>query len=166
MLFAVPGFYYFGCARERLAEFSVCLWSTISFFLFNGSSVMWEGGFAVGPRYLLPMLPFMTLSLTFFIEKWGAQWWAKALVAFLTIWSVLFVWAETIGGQSFPDWTLNPLFNYSLPKLLRGDIARNWGTIAGLPGWGSLLPLAVILGILFWQLRVSLLRGRDLVQNT
>ena len=86
-------------------------------------------------------------------------------MGFLTLWSVLFVWTETIGGQSFPDWTGNPLFNYSLPRLLRGDIARNWGTIAGLSGWASLLPLAVILGILLWQLRVSLLRGRVLAQD-
>ena len=149
LLLAIPGFYTF---RKRRPEFLLCLWATISFFLFNGSSVMWEGGYAVGPRYLLPMLPFMTLSLTFFIEEWGTQRWAKALTAFLTVWSVLFVWAETIGGQSFPDWTLNPLFDYSLPRLLRGDIARNWGTIIGLPGWSSLIPLVVMGAFLSWLL--------------
>jgi hypothetical protein len=152
MLLAILGFYYFGRARERWPEFLVCLWSTISFFLFNSSSVMWDGGYAIGPRYVLPMLPFMALSIIFFIEKWGAQRWAKALVAFLTVWSVLFVWAETIGGQSFPDWTRNPLLNYTLPRLLQGDIARNWGTIIGLPGWSSLIPLLVGEALLFWLL--------------
>lgn len=152
MLLAIPGFYFFGRDREHRPEFLVCLWATISFFLFNGSSVMWEGGYAVGPRYVLPMMPFMALALTFFTKHWGRYRWARIAMGFLTLWSVLFVWAETIGGQSFPDWTGNPLFNYSLPRLLRGDIARNWGTIAGLSGWASLLPLAVILGILLWRL--------------
>ena len=52
-----------------------------------------------------------------------------------------------------------PLVNYSLPRLLQGDIARNWGTVAGLPGWASLLPLVVILGLLFWRMGVTLSRA-------
>jgi len=152
MLFAIPGFYYFARARERWPEFFVCLWATISFFLFNGSSVMWEGGYAIGPRYVLPMLPFMALALIFFTVQWGRNGWARVAMGFLTLWSALFVWSETIGGQSFPDWTRNPLFNYSLPRLLRGDIARSWGTIIGLPGWSSLIPLVVGEIVLFWLL--------------
>jgi len=152
LLLAIPGFYYFGRVGERRPEFFVCLWATISFFLLISSSVMWQGGFAVGPRYLVPMLPFMAFPLIFFAEACGRQWWAKVLMGGLTIWSVLFVWAETIGGQSFPDWTLNPLFNYSLPRLMQGDIARNLGTIGGLPGWYSLVPLVVLLSLLLWML--------------
>jgi len=152
MLFAISGFYYFGRARARWPEFFVCLWATISFFLFNGSSVMWQGGYAVGPRYVLPMLPFMALALIFSTEQWGKHGWARVAMGFLTLWSVLFVWAETMGGQSFPDWTTNPLFNYSLPRLLQGDIARNWGTIIGLSGWSSLAPLVVGEAFLFWVL--------------
>jgi len=165
MLLAIPGFYYFGRARANRPEFLVCLWSTVSFFLFNGSSVMWEGGYAVGPRYILPMLPFMALAMVFFAEKWGQHIWAKVTLTFLTLWSVLCVWAETIGGQSFPDWNRNPLFTYSLPRLLQGNIARNWGTIAGLPGWASMLPLAVILGILLWQIRVALTTRQSPVET-
>jgi hypothetical protein len=159
MLLAVPGFVRFGRARQWRPEFLVCLWSTISFFLFNGSSVMWQGGYAIGPRYILPMLPFMALALIFFAEKWGRSRWVRGAMAVLTLWSLLFVWAETLGGQGFPDWTRNPLVNYSLPRLLQGDIARNWGTVAGLPGWASLLPLAVILGLLFWRMGVTLSRA-------
>ncbi|MGQ9626023.1 MAG: hypothetical protein ACUVV0_03850 [Anaerolineae bacterium] len=152
MLFAIPGFYYFGRARSRWPEFCLCLWSAVSFFLFNGSSVMWDGGFAVGPRYILPMLPFMALALIFFAEKAWKYIWARAAIGFLTLWSILFVWAETIGGQSFPDWTLNPLFNYSLPRLVQGDIARNWGTILGFSGWNSLIPLILVELFLLWIL--------------
>jgi hypothetical protein len=59
-------------------------------------------------------------------------------------WSVFAIWTETIGGQAFPDFTPNPLFEFSLPKLLSGDIARNAGMLVGMTGFKSLLPLAVV----------------------
>ena len=35
------------------------------FFFYNSSSIMWWGGFTIGPRYLIPMLPFMVLPIIF-----------------------------------------------------------------------------------------------------
>ena len=115
---------------------------------------MWEGGFAVGPRYLLPMLPFMAIGLG---VAWGeitAHRTGRLVVGALTLWSVAAVWLETISGQSFPDWTPNPLLNYSLPRFVSGDIARNLGMAAGLQGQLSLLPLLVGLaglGLLYFR---------------
>ena len=65
----------------------------------------------------------------------------RAVVVLVCAWSLLAVWSETIGGQSFPDYTANPLFDLSLPKLLSGDVARNAGMVLGLRGWSSLAPL-------------------------
>jgi hypothetical protein len=115
---------------------------------------MWEGGYAIGPRYLLPMLPFLTLGLGAFAAAWGDRVWAQVVAGVLGAWSFLAVWAETIGGQSFPDWRVNPLFNYSLPHLIDGNIARNLGMGIGLSGWSSLLPLAVVLTgwVVAWRL--------------
>jgi hypothetical protein len=59
-------------------------------------------------------------------------------------WSVFAIWAETLGGQAFPDYAANPLFDFSLPKLIAGDIARNSGMLLGLKGWASLAPLVLI----------------------
>ena len=58
------------------------------------------------------------------------------------------VWAQTIGGQSLPDWTPSPLFNYSVPHLTNGNVARNLGMALGLHGLWSLAPLATALLIL------------------
>jgi hypothetical protein len=157
LLLAIVGFWAWWRMRRLRAECVVCLWATISFFLFNGTSVMWQGGFSIGPRYLVPMLPFMSMGLGAFAVSWGKSPWIRRLTAVLTVWSVVVVWAETLGGQGFPDWTLDPLFNYSLPRLAANDIARNLGMALGLRGWASLIPLggglAVMIVLLFWQLR-------------
>ncbi|MEZ4836804.1 MAG: hypothetical protein R2873_33225 [Caldilineaceae bacterium] len=73
-----------------------------SVFLFNASSSMWWGGFAVGPRYLLPMLPWMTLAAAFAVEMWlRSRWSAVALIALLA-WAWAATWAVTLAGQAFP----------------------------------------------------------------
>jgi hypothetical protein len=135
-------------ANSQLPELLVCLGSMLGFILFNGSSVMWDGGYSVGPRYILPMMPFMVFAALFTAERWASTKWGKLIFGILTVWSVLFVWAESIGGQNFPDWSRNPIIEYTLPRLLKGDILRNWGTIIGLPGWLSLLPMGMIAAIL------------------
>jgi hypothetical protein len=152
LLLAIPGFIMWWRQAQYRLEWGVCLWATVSFMLFNGSSVMWQGGFSVGPRYLLPMIPFMTIALGAFLLHWGTRWWARLLALLLGSWSVFAVWAETIGGQSFPDWTPDPLFNYSLPRLMAGDVARNLGMALGLSRLTSLIPLVVMLTLctLFW----------------
>jgi hypothetical protein len=157
LLLAAVGFGVWWRMRRLRAEWAVCLWATVSFFLYNGSSVMWQGGFSIGPRYLVPMLPFMALGLGVLAISCGKSPWVRALAAVLAAWSVVVIWAETLGGQSYPDWTPDPLVNYSLPRLAAGDIARNLGMALGLRGWASLIPLAAGLAamfvLLFWRRR-------------
>jgi len=151
LLMTWPGLYLFWRTRMHRAELVVCGWATTSFMLFNASSAMWQGGFSIGPRYLVPMLPFAAVLLAYGIGGAHRRGWS-AVMAALTAWSLAAIWVETIAGQAFPDYTTNPLFNYSLPKLLAGDVARNLGMIAGLRNGASLAPLAVLVGFLLWQL--------------
>ncbi len=146
LLLAVPGFWWWRRSGEQTAEWTLSLWAVLSFLLFNGSSIMWQGGYAVGPRYLLPMLPFWMLAFAHGLRRvWGSLAGRLATIVLLG-WSLFAVWAETLGGQSFPDWTPNPLFNYSLPYWREGNIARNLGMALGLKGIASLLPVLVVLG--------------------
>lgn len=145
LLLAVPGFIYFWRVKKHRPEFFVSLINVVSFLMFNASSVVWWGGFAVGPRYLIPMLPYLTFSISFFLAKVGRIVWAQVLTYGLVIVSGLVVWTETVSGQSFPDFTPNPLFDYSLPRFLSGDIARNVGMVFGLSRWNSLVPVVIFL---------------------
>jgi hypothetical protein len=144
LLLAVPGFWAMARQRDRRAEWALCLWAVLSFFFFNSSSAMWWAGFSVGPSYLTPMLPYLVVPIVYSLRDYVQRWWHWVLVGLLAIWSFLFVWIETIGGQSPPDLNPNPLWTLSLPAVLRGDIARNWGMLLHLRGPSSLLPLLLL----------------------
>ncbi len=147
LLLAVIGIVLWWQWRRFQAEAIVCTWALVSFLLFNGSSVMWQGGYSVGPRYLVPMIPFLALGFGPLFIHWGQRLTTRIAVGLLAVYSWLVVWIETIGGQNYPDWTQAPLFNYSIPNLLKEDIARNWGMGIGLRGWASLLPILLFLGV-------------------
>jgi hypothetical protein len=141
LLLALPGYAALWRAPERRLELAVLALAPAAFLLFNGSSAMWSGGFGVGPRYLVPCLPFLALAAGFGLAEAWARRPLRPIVVLAAAWSAVAVWAETIAGQSFPDYTPNPLFDLSLPRLASGDLARNLGMFLGLSGWTSLLPL-------------------------
>jgi hypothetical protein len=147
LLWAIPGYVVLWQDPQHRAEFWVLLLAPLSFLCFNAASAMWQGGFAVGPRYLLPSLPFLSLAAGVGL----AQAWRRTILRPAVIatagWSFFAVWAETVAGQAFPDYTSNPLFDLSLPALATGNIARNAGMLLGLAGWSSLMPLALITGV-------------------
>lgn len=160
LLIGLAGFVAWWRTGAHRRELAVCAWAVASFLLFNGSSVMWSGGFGVGPRYLVPMLPFLAFGIGAFIAVWGAQWWARVALGITGAWSFLNVWAQTIGGQSFPQYQANPLLDYSLPELATGNVARNLGMALNLGGWASLLPLALAL-VIATLLIVRSMRGSE-----
>jgi hypothetical protein len=159
LLLFFPGLFLWRQSKKYILEYWVVLASVVGIFLFNASSIMWWGGFAVGPRYMLPMLPFMVLPIVFVFERWENKAWFRLILAFLLIWSFLATWGLTLADQAFPsDSIRNPLLEYALPNWLEGNIARNLGTIAGLPGLWSLVPLVVVLFLLSALVWITLRR--------
>jgi hypothetical protein len=156
LLLAVVGFWPWWATRRLRREWLLCLWAVSAFVLFNASSVMWHGGFGVGPRYLVPMLPFLALGWGGLAARWGQSRALQYLTALLAAYSFVVVWSETIAGQSFPDWSAAPLWQYAVPRLAAGDVARNLGMVLGLRGWSSVLPLAGVLCVMAALLRRQL----------
>jgi hypothetical protein len=146
LLLALPGFGLWWLSGKYRAEFLVALTSVVAIFLFNASSGMWWGGFAVGPRYILLMLPFMALALVFPLLKWGGKIWLWVVYSLLAAWSLVATWGLTLAGQAYPSDTLrNPLLEYALPNWLAGNIARNIGTIMGINGGWSIVAWIILL---------------------
>lgn len=149
LLMGFPGFFLWLKAGRNRTELMIVGLIIVSMFLFNASSIMWWGGFAVGPRYLLPALPFWILLFMFPIQHWGNKRWFKAVFLTLSIISFSAVWGLTLAGQSYPsDTIMNPLVEYAFPNWIKGNIARNVGTLVGLKGFISIAPLLFIIALL------------------
>jgi hypothetical protein len=169
LLLTIPGFILWWRSGEYRRELWVSLATVFIIFWFNSSSIMWWGGFAIGPRYLLPALPFMALAAIFIFRAWHGRPWLRLLVAVMFILSFMATWGLTLAEQAFPPDTIyNPLLDYALPNWLVGNIARNFGTIVGLPGIWSLLPLFIFIGswiALFLLLNNTSSRGLNIDQT-
>lgn len=149
LLLALPGYMVWAMQlhnAEARAVWLVSVTSVLLVTLFNISSVMWWGGFSVGPRYLLPALPFLALPCGVVMARWQGQRWFRVVTAVLLLWSALAVWAMTLADQAFPSDALqNPWRDHVLPAWQNGYLARSLGTILGLQGVLALLPLLALL---------------------
>lgn len=167
LLLAVPGFIVWWRTKRERGAWWVCLWAVVVMLLFDASSAMWWGGFAVGLRYVLPMLPFCLYPIGWLIpilvRNRGATLAATALAAC----SLVLVWSETLAGQGYPpDTVAHPLTEYAWPHLRTGDVARNVGMAFGLHGLWSMLPLvAVLLGISVIGQGVEVIRNARAVRG-
>lgn len=158
LLLVFPGLYWMWRQRKDqrdvLLVIALCVFAL---FTFNASSIMWWGGHTVGPRYLVPMLPFMVMPVIFAFNRLLPLLWGRLLTIILVAASIFAVGALTIAGQSWPPidffpFTVEqmnstfPLADYALPLLMEGNVARNYGGILlDLPGIASLIPLLIAL---------------------
>jgi hypothetical protein len=131
----------------------------LGFVLYVASYLYWSGGDAIGPRFLVPAVPFMILAMAPAFSLWWDRLYGRWALSALVVVSALNVWAQSIGGQYYPpyEWAgriiTNPTFQYSLPLLWKGDVAENYGALLGLQGLASLGPLALIAAGLALTLR-------------
>ncbi|ACL23745.1 conserved hypothetical protein [Chloroflexus aggregans DSM 9485] len=142
LLLALPAYWIGWRWRDRRAEWLVLLLVPLAFLLFYGSSIMWWGGFAAGPRYIVPLIPFLALPASLLI---GYGWHLIGLrVSALGLIGISFVlvWMEATAGQLFPSDAVRATWReYVIPAWQQGDIARNAGMVFNLSGPISLLPL-------------------------
>lgn len=92
------------------------------------------------------MLPWLVWPLGVMIDRLQKSRIGLIGLGLLIATSIVIVWSIAVGGQYYaPDDIAMPLTDYSWPAIAAGDVARNWGMLAGLPGAWSLLPPALIL---------------------
>jgi hypothetical protein len=112
---------------EKRAE-ALLFSSILAFFvLFNVSFNGWHGGWGVGPRYLIPALPFLALPLTLGFQRYFRTTSALAIVSALTMLCFTAVDVQSPVGTSSiaripgrPTLLREPLTEYALPILFTG----------------------------------------------
>ncbi|MDI6785212.1 MAG: hypothetical protein QMD92_00740 [bacterium] len=124
LLLSIPGFYYIYQDKNLRAEFYICLFSTLSFILLNASFAAWHGGYGIGPRYIIPALPFMVFPILFIFNK--NKYYFKIFI-FLSLVSIAIMFLAVIVDPEIPQFIDNPIVDYLLPNILNNNIDYNIG---------------------------------------
>ncbi len=119
LLMALPGIVFFLRKKGWCAEAILCLCSSLFFIMFIASFYAWHGGSAPGPRYLLPIFPFLFLIAGCSIVRFPKTFICTGIVSILINLSI------TIVGVEIPREIGNPLYDVVLKNILAGNVSIN-----------------------------------------
>lgn len=105
--------------RHRWLERStiVCIVASSGYMLLANSSFNgWHGGYTIGPRYLIPIIPLLGLFLFAMARRLKLMWIVLGGL------SVVLNFAATVVDPQPPDILRDPLGHYALPALLFGAV--------------------------------------------
>ena len=119
---------------------------TAAMLVFLSGVANWRAGWcAGGPRYIAAVVPFLAFALALsWQDLFAGRRWARAALLALVLVSVFLCF---LSGAIFPHFPLqfdNPIFDLVLPLLRDGYAPHSLGTVLGLRGLPSLLPLLLI----------------------
>lgn len=123
---------------------------TAAYLLFLAAFSDWEGGWSMGPRHLVPLLPFLATGVVYGLAnstKERRPAWGAAL-AVLGLVSITLTFVGTVTFPYFPKEFLNPLYELAGGLLVKGRMAPTLGELFGLRGWARILPTAIPVGLL------------------
>jgi hypothetical protein len=157
LLMSLVGVYFMLRNKQYRAEAIIFIVIFISYVALISGYYLWWGGYAFGPRHLIPMLPFFALPLLFVPKRLFPM---VVILGLISIGQMFIVVASQI---KTPDdmiykiaelryFEYSTIYNFCLKKLLNNDFHWNLGqALFGLKTWASLLPaglaIAVVSGI-------------------
>ncbi len=172
LLLAVPGLALLVQRAERRREAIVAFAVFAYYWMLQSGHATWHGGWAIGPRHMIPAIPFLGLGLIVALPAWPR---ACALAGVL---SVVLMLAGTAVGPEIPEEIRNPYAEHVLPHFFTGRLSigeqgfdemlptridpavpDRWdaflaGEALGLQGLLALLPLILVWAALWpWGLR-------------
>jgi hypothetical protein len=185
LVVAVPGIALLFRRRASRAEALTCAAALLGTLWLNISLVDWDGGRTLGPRYLVPALPFLAIGAAGIViwvadrpQRWLRRG-AAALFGALVAISMFLMLAGTAVQPEVPESEARPFAGYVLPRFLDGRLGENtqsidnrfedygadeeaWnlGDQLGLTGKATLVPLGIVVaGAALWL--IVLLRGGE-----
>jgi hypothetical protein len=152
LLFSFAGVVFMFLKSRYRVEAILAIWIISSYLVIMSGYYMWWGGFAVGPRFLIPMLPYFCIFLAFIPKRLT---WPFVLFSLVSIGQMIVVaastvqvpdgWVSRIGKVTF--FAYSNIYDYCLKYLEKGSFTPNLGQqFLGLESWNSLIPLLVVMG--------------------
>lgn len=120
------------------------------YVLFYSAFINWEGGWSMGPRHLVPLIPFLVTAIVFLISTADLSG-RRKIAGVLTILAIISILFTFVGSNIFPHFPIifkNPLYEFSwwfLERGILGPTVMGWFEFRGLP---SMVPLTIIVVIL------------------
>jgi hypothetical protein len=132
-----------------------------SFLMMSAGYYMWWGGAALGPRHVVPALPFLCFGLAFAFgaARSGRLAWPAATVLGVLLAVSLLNQTAAVAVSALAPFGDDVLVGHVYRNLLEGKVAiaagsANGGLLLGLRGPSSLLPL-----LLLWLLGLGAIRS-------
>ena len=159
--------------RGFRAEAITCGGIAFAYLLLNAGLVDWHGGWAMGPRYLIPAIPFLAVGAMGLVLAWPVGTPARRMLAGVGGAAVAVSFALMLMGTAVrPDVPLTiarPFTQFVIPSFWHGRVARsnhaidgegvsgvraawNLGHLVGLDRLPTLLPLAAWMALTGWWL--------------
>jgi hypothetical protein len=173
LLLAVFGAIQIFRQKRYQAEAILAIGIIVSYLIFISGYFMWWGGYALGPRHLIPILPFFCILLVFVPRRCN---WPLVGLGLLSMGQMLIGAASTV---QVPDtmvsqfgqmgyFAYSNVYSFCLPQLIKGNFTQNLGhRLLHLNSWSSLLPLfvffALVTMIFFWN-EIKSVRGTNVVR--
>ena len=114
----------------------------IGYILINAGFYGWHGGWTFGPRYLVPMLPFMAIGLVF--SPWEYKWFY--LLFGISLFQVI---PAVAGLPHVPQEIRNPIIEFILPCMAYGYTALRIFGGGAISSVFLMLAIVLILAVLF-----------------
>ncbi len=173
-------------SRHRVAPAMTAAAVGVFYLVLNASYFYWEGGWAFGPRQVVPALPFLALGLAPLWDGWKAA--GRVVLAGAWLWGAALTLVAVSTTPQPPASIMRPVSELMVPAFLEGKLALNtqrftdfradedaiwrhadptvsWnlGMTMGLTGRASLLPLGLVwlacAACLAWLVRSAGLSG-------
>jgi hypothetical protein len=163
--------------RKYLPDVLLSVYVVVAYFLFNSGYYLWWGGWATGPRFLCPAIPFFLVPLILFLKEGGKgrTFVFGLLLAVSFFWNFVIVATdpqvplvdskEVLFHATVSHDLTSPILVYCLPWFFEGRLALNVGNVLlRLDGLFSLVPLMAYWGLLavYWR---TIERRRGLLRS-
>jgi hypothetical protein len=128
LLLSFAGAWFWFRRNERRGELAAIAFVALVFFTFNVTFNGWEGGFGIGARYLVPLIPLLAIAMLELRGRFASLFLTLAILSF----AINFT-AAAVDPQ--PSATIpRPLTQYLLPLFVRGHFSE---TVPITPPWSA-----------------------------